>query len=148
MNPSRNAAPPVAGQVLAAGRYAIDDAADERIRRLAKAGPRRGDEAHAGFALALALGGIGVPIRDIFERCGLDFDAGAVLGSCSVDWDRPLTVGHDYAVTATLASLNRKASRRFGAADHLILSFAIDDEDGLCATVRTTTIVPVAKAAA
>ena len=58
--------------------------------------------------------------------------------------DRPLTIGENYTVEASLAGLTRKSSRRFGAADHLVLAFAICDEAGRCAKVETTTIVPVA----
>lgn len=144
MNPFPEKAAPSVGTVVASGHYAIDAAADDRLRRLAGAGPREGQDAHAGFALAMALGGIDVPIRSVFERCGLGFETGPVLGRCRIDWDRPLRVGQRYRIEASLAALTRKNSRRFGAADHLVLAFAICDDDGHCATVQTTTIVPVA----
>lgn len=138
---------PRPGDVLATGHYTITPAADERVRSLAKASPRSGGEAHAGFALAMALGGIDTPIRQVIESCRLDFEAGAVLGRCTILWERPLAIDRDYAVAATLVSLECKASRRFGFADHLALSFAITDAEGLCVTVNTTTIVPTAAGA-
>jgi len=144
LNPFSDKAAPI-GTVLAKGRYAIDAAADERLRRLAGAGPSKAGEAHPGFALAAALGGTGVPVRTLFESCGLGFETGPVLGRCRVEWDRPLAIGQDYTIEASLAALSRKSSRRFGAADHLVLAFAICDEAGRCAKVETTTIVPVAK---
>lgn len=143
MNPFPDRSSPAIGTVLSRGRYLIDAAADARLRRLAGAGPAKGSEAHPGFALAVALGGAGVPVRALFEACGLGFESGPVLGRCRVEWDRPLAIGRSYAIEASLAGLTRKRSRRFGAADHLVLAFAISDDAGRCARVETTTIVPV-----
>ena len=144
LNPFPDKHPPSTGTVLAKGRFAIDAADDQRLRRLAGADRATAGEAHPGFALVAALGGVGVPVRTLFEACGLGFETGPVLGRCRIEWDRPLTIGENYTVEASLAGLTRKSSRRFGAADHLVLAFAICDEAGRCAKVETTTIVPVA----
>jgi hypothetical protein len=94
----------------------------------------------------MALGGMEIPVASLFERVGLRFDTGAVLGSCAIRWERPLIVGRRYSINAVATGIKRKPSRRFGAADHLSLRMTISCAGEGFADVETITIVPVAEA--
>jgi hypothetical protein len=86
---------------------------------------------------------MGTRVADVCRQMGLAFDQGAVLGRCRIDYDAPLTVNVRYDVTTEVLALDRKGSRRFGAADHLTLDTAIGAAGRPYARVKVTMIVPV-----
>ncbi len=130
------------GYAIPSGSYRLSAQLDDDIRR-ACASPARGvDEAHPIFAFVMAVGGMGKRIGDICRELGLGFDSGAVLGRCRIDYDRPIRVDTDYRVDARILQLERKASRRFGAADHLTLRMTMSAAEQPHAYVELTTIMP------
>ncbi|MEE4452775.1 hypothetical protein [Novosphingobium resinovorum] len=125
------------------GRFHLSAALDDAIRRSCAAPARDGEQAHPIFAFVAALGGLGVRVGDLCRGLGLAFDKGAVLGRCWIDYAAPLTVDTGYDVAAEIVALERKASRRFGAADHLTLGMTIGTGGQTHARVQLTTIMPV-----
>ena len=124
------------------GRFHLSASLDDAIRTSCAAPARRGVEAHPVFAFIAALGGMGARVGDVCRSLGLAFDKGAVLGRCRIDYDAPLTVDRDYDVAAEVLSLERKSSRRFGAADHLTLGMTVSATGRGHARVQLTTIMP------
>ncbi|WP_232495257.1 hypothetical protein [Novosphingobium kaempferiae] len=128
---------------IAPGRFDLSAALDDAIRASCAAPARSGAEAHPIFAFVAALGGMGARVRDVCRDLGLAFDSGAVLGRCRIDYDAPMTVDTAYDVAAEVVLLERKASRRFGAADHLTLGMTVSAGGRPHARVQLTTIMPV-----
>jgi hypothetical protein len=125
------------------GRYTLAAALDDRLRALTQAPPRGPDgAAHPAFAFVIALGGMGLRIAAVSDRLGLAFGAGPVLAACRIDTHAALRVGRDYDVGARVESLERKPSRRFGAADHLRLHIELRHAGTLCAETRLHIIFP------
>lgn len=134
------------GYAIPAGHYRLSAALDDSIRDACAAPAREGQDAHPIFAMVAAIGGMGRRIGDVCRELGLAFDSGAVLGRCRIDYDRPLKVDADYAVDARILRLERKASRRFGAADHLTLEMIVSAGQAPCTRLELTTIIPAAAA--
>jgi hypothetical protein len=128
---------------LPPGRFSLTGAADDELRATCGAPPRTGSIAHPGVTFVAALGGVGMPVADILARCGCSIEAGPVLASCDLDWARPLHVDAVYEVVGEVTFKQRKNSRRFGAADHLNLRFAISLDGEHHALLRLHMIVPV-----
>ena len=129
------------------GRYWLTPAMDDALRAASSAPPRGKDRrAHPAFAFVMALGGMGVDIGTLCAHLGVPFNTGAVLGRCSITFDRSILVDQSYDVSASLTSINRKSSRRFGATDHLCFAMRIGVEEQRFAMVEFTMIVPVAVA--
>jgi hypothetical protein len=125
------------------GRYSLTAGLDDRLRALTNASVRGADgAAHPIFAFVIALGGMGLRIADLSERLGLAFGAGPVLAGCTLDYHAPMLVGRDYDVTTRIEGLERKPSRRFGAADHLRLHIALSCTGVNCAETRLHIIYP------
>lgn len=127
---------------IPAGDYHLSAALDDEIRAGCAGPQRRAGEAHPIFAFVVAIGGMGRPIGDVCRDLDLAFDSGAVLGRCRIDYDRPLDVDVDYRVDASIVNLERKKSRRFGAADHLTLRMTLSAGQDAHAHVELTTIMP------
>jgi hypothetical protein len=130
------------GCAIPLGAFHLSSALDDAIRHSCAAPPRSGAQAHPIFAFVAALGGMGSRVGDICRELGLAFDSGAVLGRCRIDYDAPLTIDTHYDVETTIVALDRKRSRRFGAADHLTLSMTVSTGGQACAQVQLTTIMP------
>jgi hypothetical protein len=126
------------------GRFHLSAGLDDAIRRSCAAPIRVGREAHPIFGFVAALGGMGAKVGDVCRGLGLAFDRGAVLGRCRIDYDAPLTIDTQYDVRAEVVLLERKASRRFGAADHLTLAMTVSAAGSPHARLRLTTIMPAA----
>ncbi|MEC7761971.1 MAG: hypothetical protein VX874_08715 [Pseudomonadota bacterium] len=113
---------------LAPGKFDLSAARDDAVRRMSGAPARTDDRAHPIFAFVGALGGLPMPIKDLSESLGLDFAGGPVLARCQIALTRPLLVDRTYRVTARVAAIERKPSRRYGHADHLHLAIALADD--------------------
>ena len=120
---SRTADP--ASLAVPPGSFDLTAAADDALRAAAQAPPRAGDAAHPGFAFVMALGGMGWRIGEVCGALGLDFASGPVLVSCRIGWLAPLRTGARYHIAARVEGIERRASRSFGAADHLTLRIAV-----------------------
>lgn len=141
--PVREAALPM---TLPAGSFLLLPELDDALRTTCGAAPRTGAVAHPALAFVAALGGSGLPVAEILTRCGCSIEAGPLLASCDLAWMHPLHVGATYRVEGEMTSRQRKPSRRFGAADHLVLSFAITLDGALYVTLKLRMIVPVVAA--
>ena len=130
-------------RAIPAGRYRLDRALDDRLRA-ASAAPERGrsDRAHPAFAFVVALGGMGLKVADICQLLGLSLNSGPLLGTCRIRYHRPLEVDRTYDVQGRIAALVRKASRRFGMADHLTLRIAASADAVPFTELEFTMIVP------
>lgn len=124
------------------GRYLLDPALDDRLRAFNGVAPREGDTAHPVFAFVMALGGMGLSIRELSDQLGLAFGDGPVLAGCVLEYHSTLRVGARYDVAAEVAELLRKPSRRFGAADHLHLHIRLSQAGRACAEARLHIIFP------
>lgn len=124
------------------GCFHLSAGLDDAIRQSCAAPARKGVEAHPIFAFVAALGGMGSRVADVCRGLGLAFDDGAVLGRCRIDYDAPLIVDTHYDVDTRVVALERKASRRFGAADHLTLGMTVSAVGRPHARVQLTTIMP------
>lgn len=128
---------------IPSGRYHLAAALDDSMRVATGAAARApGNQAHPIFAFVMALGGMGLRIAEISDRLGLNFGAGPVLAGCRIDYHAALITDRDYDVGARVAKLERKASRRFGAADHLHLQITIARNGTACADTRLHIIFP------
>lgn len=116
---------------------------DDRVRALSAAPPRRGDRAHPIHAYLGALAGMPMRIGDFSRALGLAFDAGPVLGECTISFPGSLRIGQRYAVATRILDLTRKPSRRFGMADHLSLAITLSDANGPASILRFKMITPV-----
>lgn len=116
---------------------------DDRVREMSGAPARTDDRAHPIHAYLGALAGMPVPIRDFSRGMGLAFDAGPVLGRCTLRYPGTLRVGQGYRVKTRVLSLTRKPSRRFGQADHLELSITLADAAGPASILEFAMITPV-----
>lgn len=128
--------------LIPVGSYTLTAAMDDRLRAAAAAPPRgASSSAHPIFGFVAAVGGLGRPIGDLCRGLNLAFDKGAVLASCKIAYARPLQVERTYDVNARVASLVRKPSRKYGAADHLTLAITIaaDGEAFVSIDVRMVT---------
>jgi hypothetical protein len=131
------------GFTIPSGVFDLSAGLDDAIRNSCGAPIRRGVEAHPIFAFIAALGGMGSRVGDVCRDLGLAFDSGAVLGRCRIDYDTALRVDTRYDVDTTVLAIERKPSRRFGAADHLTLNMTVSAMGRAFARVRLTTIMPV-----
>ncbi|MDF3608096.1 hypothetical protein PE067_19315 [Paracoccus sp. DMF-8] len=116
---------------------------DDRVRALSAAPPRQGDRAHPIHAYLGALGGMPMRIGDFSRALGLAFDAGPVLGECTMTYPGRLRTGQRYRVSTEILDLTRKPSRRFGMADHLVLAITLSDASGPASILRFKMITPV-----
>lgn len=131
--------------LIAPGRFDLTPSRDDLVRRMSGAPERQDERAHPIFAFVGALGGLPLPIKALSEDLGLAFKAGPVLAQCEIDLFRPLEVGRSYAMDARIARIDRKASRRFGQADHLHLAISLSDGRAFCET-RLHIIFPAPEA--
>lgn len=125
------------------GIYDLSAVLDDRVRQLCGAPPRSGDLAHPIHAYLGALGGMETPIGDFSRQLGLAFDAGPVLGQCTMTYPGRLRVDQRYDVTAKVLDLIRKPSRRFGQADHLTLEIALSHDGATASLLQFKMITPV-----
>jgi hypothetical protein len=129
---------------LPLGSFALTTALDDRVRKSCAASPRStGVLAHPIFAFVAGLGGMGLPIAEAIERCGGSIDSGPVLAGCEIAIDKPLEVDRTYDVASRIAEYVRKPSRRYGAADHLLLRFELAAQGERFAELVLRIIVPV-----
>ncbi|MDB5722751.1 MAG: hypothetical protein JWP15_3369 [Alphaproteobacteria bacterium] len=128
---------------LPPGHFALDADLDDRLRRDGAAPPREGDIAHPIFAFVGGIGGLGVPVGDAIALAGCSIGAGPLLASCDISIYRALKVGVTYQIAGRIAGKTRKPSRRFGAADHLLLSVSIAEGDVRFVDLDLKMIVPV-----
>lgn len=152
MFPGASTNPPSGGRspspIIPPGVYRVTRELDDRLRAACSAPVRReGEGAHPGFAFVAALAGMGLKVGDICRLVGLSLESGAVLGTCRIRYDRPLEVDRTYQVQGRVGTLVRKASRRFGATDHLMLHMEVGAASVPFAQVELTMIVPVREAA-
>lgn len=133
---------PSTGFAIPLGVFHLSADLDDAIRRSCAAPVRDGIQAHPIFAFVAALGGMGSRVGDVCRGLGLAFDSGAVLGRCRIDYDAPLTVDTRYDVETNIVELERKRSRRFGAADHLTLRMTVSAAAQPYARIQLTTIMP------
>ena len=120
----------------------ISPADDDWVRQASGAPARQGDLAHPVFAYLGALGGLDTAIGDFARRLGLDFDAGPVLGRCEIAFPTALRVGRTYRVDLQVTDRQRKASRKYGTADHLGLEISLSSEGTVASRLRFTMITP------
>lgn len=128
------------------GMFLLDDAVDDRIRAACAAPDRVGDEAHPIFAFVSGLGGLGVPVAEAMARVGCSVEDGPLLASCEISLHGILKVGVTYQIAARVVEKRRKASRRFGSADHLLFSIEIGQDGRRFADLHLRMIVPVRSA--
>ncbi|RYY44303.1 MAG: hypothetical protein EOP59_06430 [Sphingomonadales bacterium] len=131
---------------LPSGSFALTAELDDALRLTSDAVSRDGDTAHPALAFVAALGGAGLNVAEILALCGCSIDAGPLLASCDLEWERPLQVSTVYQVSGEVSSKQRKASRRFGAADHLAFSFSVSLNGATYATLTLRMIVPLVPA--
>ena len=128
---------------LPTGRFALTPAIDDRVRALSGAPPRQGDAAHPILAYVGALNGLARPIGEVARALGLAFDSGPVLGRCEIDLPGALRVDQVYEVEAEVSALTRKASRRFGQADHAGFVITLAQGGQPVSVLRFAMITPV-----
>lgn len=129
------------------GHFRLSAEADKMIRQTSFSAEAWEDEAHPVFGLVAAIGGIGIPIGEVFASCGGAIDQGPLLASCVLHFARPLKIGITYQVNGTVESVTRKPSRRFGAADHLRLCIDVRDGDTPYSRLTLTVVMPMGSAA-
>jgi hypothetical protein len=128
---------------LSIGQFRLDADDDTMVRETSSAPQRQAFEAHPIFGFIAALGGLGAPIETVFAQCGGSVQSGPLLASCSVRFSRPLQIGITYQVVGFIEAVTRKASRRFGAADHLRLNIDVRDGDIHYSNLHLTIVMPV-----
>ena len=132
---------------LPAGAYRMDAATDAMLRCGSPARPAVGNVAHPAFALVAALGGMGVSVAELCRLCGSSIENGPVLARCALHFHRPLSLGQDYDVEAEVASILRKRSRRFGAADHVQINLVLRHDGQAYTDVELVMVMPTSGAA-
>ena len=131
---------------LPEGRFVLSEQVDDRLRAISGGPARLGDVAHPIFAFVAGIGGMGVPVAAAIAHGGCSIEAGPLLASCTIDFHRPMKVGQTYQVRASIVEKVRKASRRFGAADHLLLRLALHGGDLHHVDLELRMIIPAGKA--
>lgn len=129
------------------GRFRLSSEQDALIRQTSGGAGGDGIDAHPVFGFVAAIGGLGMPIGDLFAQCGGSIEAGPLLAACDLRFARPLKVGITYQVDGMVETVVRKPSRRFGAADHLRLRIDVRDGDTAYSSLTLTIVMPIGAAA-
>lgn len=127
---------------IAAGRYPLSIALDDRIRAAADAPARYGRKAHPVFAFVAALGGMGVSVADLCRMIGSRVEDGPVLATCTIDQARAMEVDRSYDVEGAVEAIVRKPSRRFGAADHVGIGLCVRSGGEVFSHLRLAWVMP------
>jgi hypothetical protein len=134
---------PVYPLAIPTGHFRLDAEDDAMIRATSGGEPGNGEDAHPVFGFIAAIGGLGIPVGDVFTLCGGSIEAGPLLASSDLAFSRPLKVGVTYQVEGIVESVVRKASRRFGAADHIRLRIDVRDGATDYSRLTLTILMPV-----
>lgn len=132
---------------LPVGEYRMDSATDAMLRAGSRARPAVGGAAHPVFALVAALGGMGVSVAELCHICGSAIENGPVLARCSLQYHRRLLLDRDYIVESEITSITRKKSRRFGAADHVVINLVLRHDDSAYTDIELVMVMPKRSAA-
>lgn len=138
--------PAVGTRRIPSGSFHLDGDLDDAIRVAAAAPARDGASAHPIFAFVIAVGGMGATVSEICTICDLSIEAGPLLAKCRIRYHRSIVVDRTYDVRGAVTAIVRKASRRFGATDHVSLGIAIACGPDAYADVALTWIVPLREA--
>ena len=129
-------------QQIPAGQFYLSPTLDTELRSACRAPPRQGEAAHPILAFVVALGGLGVDVAEICQMCGSSIEAGPLLASCRISYHRPMAVDLTYHVRGEVSGVTRKASRRFGMADHVSLRMSVTAGTDSYADVALAWIMP------
>ena len=127
---------------LVPGSFVLTEEKNRQICAAAHTAERGSGEAHPIFGFIAALAGVTESVAEAIALAGCSIAAGPVLASCRLSFERPLQVGMTYQVEGQIEMKVRKPSRRYGAADHLLLTFAIGADAVRYAALELRMIVP------
>lgn len=93
--------------IVPPGRFELKASDDAKIRQICGAEAAIDGEAHPIFGFIAAIGGLGMPIGELFTRLSGAVEAGPLLASCVLYFSRPMKVGITYQVEGEVESLTR-----------------------------------------
>ena len=117
--------PDVAGYFLSGRTYTISAAENARLCATVGMAPARDGTAHPIYFYVATQVGMGETVAGLCAVCNFDVRDGPLLGGCSVQFDEPLMVDTEYAVTGEIVSLIRKPSKKLGIIDLLEYRLAL-----------------------
>ena len=98
---------------------------------------------HPVFAAVASLRALGVTIEELCALCEFRLADGPMLGEFTASYLARLAADVPYSTSATIDSLDRTGSRRFGVLDRLRFTVNIDAPDGSpVAVVRYLWLLP------
>lgn len=104
--------------------------------------------AHPLFFYMATLGGIGLPLEELFELCGSSSEDGPMFGEWGMQAHEPLRMDTEYVVSGGITGVQRKDGKKTGIFD--IVEFELElrevavpgDPGHLVAVTRSSFIYP------
>ena len=131
----------LAGKILPEGVMTITAADDRRLVALVGGRELSGEAVHPVWLMVALVGGLGVPIAEVYGMLDCRMEDGPMLGECELELERPLRPGA-YRVRGEILDVKRKSGRRSGVFDLMRMRVTLDDDEGPAATCTALQIVP------
>jgi hypothetical protein len=133
----------LSGAVLPEGSFTITADENRRLSSLLGAEPDADGLAHPLYGYVAAQRGIGIDVEGLLAMADFPIADGPMLGSCRLEYERPLRVGVPYRVTGEIAGIERKSGRKAGTFDVLTVRETLTEPDGArAAAVANVFILP------
>ncbi|WP_342661777.1 hypothetical protein Rruber_05617 (plasmid) [Rhodococcus ruber] len=89
--------------------------------------PDVGESAHSIWFLIIALRGMGISVDELCALANKSESDTLLFGTCGIDQFQPLTVGHTYRTTASIANIGRRTTRDGSILDSLTVTVTLFD---------------------
>lgn len=97
--------------------------------------------AHPAYGHIALNSGMGMAREDFFALCGSTLRTGALFGRGVITYQRPMRIGAEYVISATIIGAERKSGRRAGSFDLVTVRLDATDETGQLVTELDETYV-------
>lgn len=128
------------GTPLAEGTFTISEQDERRVLDVTGASAADDGSAHPVWAYIAPQRGIGISVADICRLADFDVNDGPMLGSCHLEYHRPMRVGVEYRVTGEVLSIERKHGS-IGTFDVLEFRERLLERDGRPVVASTSTYI-------
>jgi hypothetical protein len=125
---------------LPEGSITIQASDDEALAALVGGRQVSGDAVNPVWLMVALVGGLGIPIADVYAMVDCSMEDGPMLGECDLEFDRPLRAG-TYRVLSEILDV-RRASGRSGVFDLMRMRVRLADDAGVAATCTAVQVVP------
>jgi hypothetical protein len=132
--------PDVAGKSLSGTEpYVISAEENRALCDSVGVAPDANGFAHPIYFYIACQVGMGQTVAGLCALCDFDVNVGPMMGSCKVEFQRPLKTGQPYRVTGKIKGIARKPSRKLGIMDIVEYELSLILPDGTPVLTNTNT---------